>query len=90
VSRITRPNSCYYFASHIYRMSHETPAHELILSEKCCQQGLKSELLSSHVLIYDVNRHIMYELKRPAIRNDLWLYTNGLLFIVHALLSVRP
>jgi len=54
------------------------------------KNGLKSEPLSSHVLMYDVNRHIMYALKRPAIRNDLWLYTNGLLFIVHASLSVRP
>jgi hypothetical protein len=41
VSRITRPNSCYYLAPHIYRMSHETSTkrlvviQELILSEKC-------------------------------------------------------
>ena len=39
--------------------------------------------------MYDVNCHIMYAIKRSDIRNDLWLYTNGLHFIVYALLSVR-
>jgi hypothetical protein len=90
MSRITRPNSCYYFAPHIYSIPRNicstSDGYSRTYFERkiLCQHGLKSEPLPSHVLMYDVNCHIMYALKRHAIRNDMWLYTNGLLFIVHA------